>query len=130
MNTNNEEFLMLFYNQEWYRDLSPEEMQTTMSQWMDWFNGLVEAGKCKGGHPLAADGWTVTGRSAAISDGPFAETKESVGGFFHLTVSGPEEALEIAKDCPGLPYGITVEIRPIQPRCTAAELAEQAAMAG
>jgi hypothetical protein len=48
-----------------------------------------------------------------VVDGPYAETKEVVGGYLFLTVANMEEATEIAKQCPGLPLGLTVEVRPV-----------------
>ncbi len=48
-----------------------------------------------------------------VTDGPFAEAKEVVGGYFLLTVADIDEATEIAKGCPGLPLGLVVEVRPV-----------------
>lgn len=118
------DYLLLFRGSSWHRDLSPEEIQRTMSTWMAWFDGLVAEGKCKGGHPLAEEGKIVSGRHGAVSDGPFAESKEAVAGFFYLTVSGLEEAVAIAQKCPALPYGMTVEVRPLLPNCGAMEYAQ------
>lgn len=116
-----EEYLMLFYNTDWHHNLSPEEIQATMSKWMAWFDGLVAEGKCKGGHPLGNSGAVVSGRSATVSDGPFAEAKEAVGGYFFLTVSSMEEAISIARNCPALAHGVKVEVRPVIPNCAAME---------
>ena len=52
-----------------------------------------------------------------VADGPFAESKEAIGGFFLLEVGSLGEAAEIAKDFPGLNYGATVEVRPVAPEC-------------
>jgi hypothetical protein len=52
-----------------------------------------------------------------VADGPFAESKEAIGGFFLLEVGSLEEATEIAKDFPGLNYGASVEVRPVAPEC-------------
>ncbi len=56
-----------------------------------------------------------------MSDGPFAESKETIGGYFLLTVGSMDEAVAIAQQCPGLPYGIRVEVRPIAPQCPMVE---------
>jgi len=56
-------------------------------------------------------------RGLSVSDGPFAESKEAIGGFFLLEVGSLDEAAEIAKDFPGLEYGATVEVRPVAPEC-------------
>ncbi len=118
------DYLLLFRNNAWYQDLSPEEIQRVMTEWMSWFNSVVADGRCLGGQSLEHDGRVVRGEDRQITDGPFAEAKESVAGYFMLRVSGIEEATEIAKLCPGLPYGSTVEIRRLMERCGASQMAE------
>ena len=54
-----------------------------------------------------------------MADGPFAESKEAIGGYFLLQVDDMDEAVEIAKQCPGLAYGIDVEVRPVAEECAA-----------
>ena len=83
-------------------------------------------GTAIGGHPLKDEGKLVTGKNRTISDGPFAESKEAIGGYFYLKVSGLEEALEIAKQCPGLDFGIGVEVRPVADMCMVAARAIEA----
>jgi hypothetical protein len=52
-----------------------------------------------------------------VSDGPFAESKETIGGYFLLKVNTLDEAVAIAQQCPGLPHGIRVEVRPVAAEC-------------
>jgi hypothetical protein len=118
------DYLLLFRNNAWYRDLSPEEIQRVMSDWMKWFDTVVAEGRCLGGQSLEHDGRVVRGEALQVTDGPYAEAKESVAGYFMLRVSGIDEATEIAKGCPGLPYGATVEIRKLMERCGASQMAE------
>ncbi len=60
----------------------------------------------------------VSGKNGrSVSDGPFAESKEAVGGYFLLNVSTFEEALAIAQQCPGLDHGAQVEVRPVAEIC-------------
>jgi hypothetical protein len=59
-----------------------------------------------------------------VADGPFAESKEAIGGYFLLKVDSIEEAVAIAKDCPGLAYGARVEVRPVAEACPVAAEAE------
>jgi hypothetical protein len=94
-----------------------------MTTWMAWFNRLVEEGRCKGGQSLGPEARVVSGQMRNVTDGPYAEAKESVAGYFLLYVEDFEEAAEIAKECPALDYGITVEIRPLLARCSASEQA-------
>jgi hypothetical protein len=120
------DYLLLFRGMDWYQDLSPEEMQKTMTEWMTWFNRLLAEGRCKGGQSLGPEGKTVSGKIRNVTDGPYAEAKEAVAGYFLLHVKDMDEALEIAKECPTLGFGTTVEVRPLMARCHASELAETA----
>jgi hypothetical protein len=74
---------------------------------------LTQEGKCQAGHPLEREGKIVSGKKGrTVADGPFAESKEAIGGYFLLQVDDINEAVEIAKQCPDLDYGIDVEVRP------------------
>ena len=131
MNTQHQEdYLLLFRENAWLKQLSDAEVQKVTSEWMNWFEGLVQEGKCKGGRPLRDMGKLVTGkRGHIVIDGPFAESKEAIGGYFHLQVADEDEAVAIAQKCPGLGYGCVVEVRPLAERCTDRVLASQAAIA-
>lgn len=110
--------MLLFRGNEWTKGLSPEEIQKVGEQWMLWYNGLVEQGKAKSGHPLEGTGKLVSGKNGkVVSDGPFAESKEAIGGYFFLEVESFDEAVAIAQQCPGLPYGAVVEVRPVADSC-------------
>jgi hypothetical protein len=114
----NSDYMLLFRGTNWDKELSPEEIQQVVADWMDWFQGLVKEGKCLSGHPLTSEGKLVSGdKGRVVADGPFAESKEAIGGYFYLRVGGFEEALEIAKRCPGLKYGVKVEVRPVAEIC-------------
>ena len=113
----NNGYLIIFRGTDWYQGLSPEQMQQVADNWMAWFHRLKDEGKCAGGNPLEREGKVVSGKNKVVSDGPFAESKETIGGYFLLTVRSMDEAVTIAQQCPGLPYGIRVEVRPIAPQC-------------
>lgn len=110
-------YLLIFRSTDWYKGLSPEQMQQVADNWMAWFNHLKDQGKCAGGNPLEREGKIVSGKNRMVSDGPFAESKETIGGYFLLTVDSMDEAVAIAQLCPGLPHGIRVEVRPIAGEC-------------
>jgi len=110
-------YLLIFRSTDWYKGLSPEQMQQIADNWMAWFNRLKDEGKCAGGNPLEREGKIVSGKNRVVSDGPFAESKESIGGYFLLTVASMDEAVAIAQQCPGLPYGAKVEVRPVLAEC-------------
>jgi len=126
MNSTSEksDYLMLFRGTDWHHGRSPEEIQKTMTEWMAWFNRLIAEGRCKGGQSLGPEGKVVSGKMRNVVDGPYAEAKETVAGYFLLSVADMEEALEIARECPTLGFGTKVEVRPILARCKASELAE------
>ena len=119
--TTKSEYMLLFRGNDWHKDLSPEEMQKVGSQWMAWFNRLTEQGKALAGNPLEREGRVVSGRNGrSVADGPFAESKEAIGGYFLLNVKSIDEAVAIAQECPGLPYGAVVEVRPVAAECPVA----------
>jgi hypothetical protein len=92
---------------------------------MGWFERLTREGKAKAGKPLFQEGKIVSQRNGrSIVDGPFAESKEAIAGFFLLELGSLEEAAEIAKEFPGLNYGASVEVRPVAPQCALALNAE------
>jgi hypothetical protein len=111
-------YMLIFRGTDWQKSLSPEEMQQISDKWMAWFKGLMGAGKVTAGNPLEPEGKVVSGKGGrVVSDGPFAESKETIGGYFLLKVNTMDEAVAIAKDCPGLPYGARVEVRPVAGEC-------------
>ncbi len=116
--TKTPQYLLIFRGDEWYKGLSPEEMQRVADQWMAWFERLTKQGKAIAGNPLEKDGKVVSGKDGrVVSDGPFAESKETIGGYFLLQVNSLEDAVAIARQCPGLAFGAKVEVRPVAEHC-------------
>src|SRR5262245_15976480 len=113
---NNHGYMLIFRGTDWYKGLSPEQMQQVFDRWMKWFNRLKDEGTWRAGDPLEPTGRIVSGPNGrVVSDGPFAESKETIGGYFLLDVGSMDEAVAIAQQCPGLPHGIRVEVRPVAP---------------
>jgi len=113
------DYMLLFRGNTWDKDLSQEQVQKVVGDWAAWFERLMGDGRAIGGHPLENDGKIVSGKKGrSVADGPFAESKEAIGGYFYLQVADLDEAVEIAKQCPGLDYGVTVEVRPVAEMCT------------
>ncbi len=110
-------YMLLFVGMDWHKGLAPEQAQKVSEAWMAWFKGLMAEGKAVAGHPLGLEGKTVSGKSRAVTDGPFAEAKEAIGGYFMLDVATMDEAVAIARQCPGLPFGAIVEVRPVLSEC-------------
>ncbi len=114
----NNEYMLIFRGNDWHKGLSPEEMQQVAGDWMAWFKRLMDQGKAVAGNPLAPEGKIVAGKDGRmVVDGPFAESKEAIGGYFLLKVDSLEEAVAIARQCPGLPHGARVEVRPVLAQC-------------
>src|SRR5438093_8285930 len=117
-----DKYMLLFRGNDWHKGLSPEEMQKVADHWMVWFKRLTEQGKAIAGNPLENEGKIVSGKNGrVVADGPFAESKEAIGGYFLLQVNSLDEAVAIAKDCPGLAYGVVVEVRPVAEECPIAQ---------
>jgi hypothetical protein len=96
------------------REGSPEEMQQVMQKWMLWFKELSEKGHIKNpGHPLERTGRLVTGKQKTVTDGPFVETKDVVGGYTLVEARDLEQAVELSKGCPIFEREGMVEVRPV-----------------
>lgn len=112
------DYMLLFRDTGWEKPLPREQVQEVVKDWYAWFERLMKEGKCIDGHPLLNEGKLVSGKQGqTITDGPFAESKEAIGGYFYLTVADESEAVKIAQQCPGLEYGCVVEVRPVGERC-------------
>ena len=93
--------------------LSPEAQQAHMGKWFAWVEQLRNEKRDVGGEALLPGGKTVKGTKKTVTDGPFAESKEVVGGYFVLECKNLDEAVQIAKDCPDYDLGGTVEVREV-----------------
>jgi hypothetical protein len=92
---------------------SPEEMQANMKRWMDWIGGIAAQNKLTDrGNRLVPEG-KVLKAGNVITDGPYTEIKESIGGYSIIKAASLEEAVELSKGCPILAVGGNVEVREI-----------------
>jgi len=110
------DFLLVF-RADWTKSPkgSPEEMQAQTQRWMDWIGGIAAQNRLTDrGNPLVASGKVVKAGDV-ITDGPFMETKEAIGGYSIVKADSYEEACELAKGCPVLSMGGAVEVREIGP---------------
>jgi hypothetical protein len=111
------EFLLVFRMDPAKRsDLqSPEQMQLLMKRWQDWMGSIAAQNKLVSpGNRLGADGKVVK-PNKSVTNGPYVELKESIGGYTIVKASSLDEAAEISKGCPVLAVGGNVEIRPVVP---------------
>ena len=112
------EYLVISRGQ-WDKDIAREEIQNAIDQFYVWLDRLVAEGKMKTGQRLANEGKTVS-RKKVVTDGPFGEAKEVIGGYWFIVAGSLEEAAKIAAGNPCLNCGLFYEIRPIDPeRATA-----------
>jgi len=92
--------------------ISPEEMQGQMQKWFDWVDKLQKENQYGGGHALHPTGKVLSGNNV-VTDGPFAESKELVGGYFIVKAKDIDEAIAISKDFPDFEYGGKVQVREV-----------------
>jgi hypothetical protein len=114
------EFMFVFRgeqrNEEAFAKQSPEQMQAELAKWNTWMSGIAQQGKLIGGQPLHPTGKVLKGAARRITDGPFIEGKDIVGGYLLIKANDLNDAVEISKECPMLdvPEG-SVEVREIMP---------------
>jgi hypothetical protein len=115
-------YLLLIYNDEAaaaaaMANTPPEEQAAQIQPWYDYGDWLTEKGWLVTGDALQPTSTATSVRMAngkpVVTDGPFAETKEQLGGYYILDVANLDEAIEAGARCPGATYG-TIELRPLQ----------------
>jgi len=112
------DFLYLFWNKDGKSPMdnaSPEEIQKLMQKWMAWVEPVKKAGHLKdGGAPLEMTGKVVHGKKS-VTDGPYAETKDVIGGYIVVSAKDINEAVELSRGCPILERDGMIEVRPVRP---------------
>jgi hypothetical protein len=92
---------------------SPEQMQQQMQKWRVWIEELGKQGHYKSGDPLDRGGKVLSGKQKVVTDGPYAEAKDVVGGYLMVAAETLGAAAELAKGCPIFEAGGSVEVRPV-----------------
>ena len=94
---------------------SPEQMQKSMQAWMGWMKTLADNGHIKSqGHPLERSGKVVKGKQKTVTDGPYAESKDVIGGYSLIEAKDLDEAVRLSLGCPIFEGGGVVEVRPVR----------------
>lgn len=110
-------FMLLFWNtrtdEETFMKQSPEELQAEIAKWNVWIGGLAAQGKFLGSEPLLPNGKTISGKAQVVTDGPFSEAKEVIGGYALISATDLEEAVQLANGCPMFETNGRVEVRPV-----------------
>jgi hypothetical protein len=106
------EFVYLYRGGE--RSESPQQGELVMQKWVAWMKELGEKGHLKDrGHPLELTGKVVRGKQKVVTDGPYAESKDLVGGYTLVAAKDLAQAAELSKGCPIFESGGFVEVRPV-----------------
>jgi hypothetical protein len=112
-----DEYALIMRHEDGKKIASPEQMQIWMKQTMDWMGSIAAQNKFVSGTGLPFDGASVvrtTNANKVVTNGPFGDIKETIGGFIVVKAESIEEAVEFAKGCPVLQgEGNSIEIRKI-----------------
>lgn len=99
---------------QWDTGASKEDIQTAIDEFYAWLSRSIDEGRMKMGSRLSIEGATVS-KNRIVTDGPFGEAKEAVGGYWFIVAASLAEAAKIAAENPCLQYGLFYEIRPTDP---------------
>lgn len=109
-----DEFMLIFRHEDGSKIASPEQMQVWMKQTMEWIGGITARNKFVSGTGLPFDNAKVVWHNNVVTNGPFGDIKETIGGYIVVRAESVEEAVEFAKGCPVLQgEGNSVEVRKI-----------------
>ena len=105
------EFMLLMKGDD-SQNVAPEEMQQRMQAYMQWMGEMQASGKLRGGQPLEPRGAHLRDRDTIVSDGPFLESKEIIGGYIIIVAQDLDEAVQTARGCPLLEH-CEIMVRPL-----------------
>lgn len=108
--------LLLYDDPTSFADMSPEQMQKVIEKYIAWGTRLKKAGLLSTSHKLTDEPGKVMrgkGGNVRVTDGPYSETKEILGGYYVIEADSYERAIDHARDCPQIEYGGTIEVRQI-----------------
>src|SRR5579872_5374419 len=112
-----DEYALIMRHEDGAKLVSPEQMEIWMKQTMDWIGGIAAQNKFVSGTGLPFANAKVVHSNKLVTDGPFGEIKETIGGFITVKAGSIDEAVEFAKGCPVLQgEGNTMEVRMIAKR--------------
>jgi hypothetical protein len=110
-----DEFALIMRHEDGLKVASPEQIQHWMKQTMDWIGGIAAQNKFSGGNGLPFENSRVVWHNNVVTNGPFGDIKETIGGFIIVKADSIDEAVEFAKGCPVLQgEGNSVEVRKIR----------------
>jgi hypothetical protein len=107
-----EKFMFIFHGG-MPSDASPEQMQANMGKWFAWIEKLSKDGRYVAGEPLLPGGKLIQGKNKSVTDGPYTEGKELVGGFFIVNAADMNEAVKLCDDYPDYEIGGSIQVRQV-----------------
>lgn len=116
-NNKKSDYLFLLRNTDWGHDMPLDQAQAALESMLAWVEEMRTRGVFVAGQPLSPPGKVVSGAAADTSEGPYAESKEIVGGFIIVRTATIGEAEKEARACPVLRLGMTIEVRPLLANC-------------
>lgn len=114
------DFMLVFRShatsEEAFANQSPEQLQAEMALWTNWMDAIAKQGKMVGGQPLLPEGKVLRGKAKKLTDGPYTEGKDIVGGYMIIKANDYDDAVKLSLGCPSLnAEDGSVEIREILP---------------
>ena len=108
------DYLYIIRGGEDMNDFSADQMQQHLQEWQKWMGGLAQQGKFVAGEPLEDEGKSLVDKGAKVIDRPMAEAKELVAGYLIMKAETLDDAVDLARGCPGLEHDCTIEVREIK----------------
>ena len=108
-----EKFMLIFHGGSDPSTQSPQEMQASMGKWMAWIDKLNADGRYLSGEPLLPGGKLLSGKKKTVTDGPYTEGKEVVGGYFIIKADSYDEAIRLCDDYPDYENGGSIQLRQV-----------------
>ncbi|MBI3606940.1 MAG: transcription initiation protein [Nitrospirae bacterium] len=106
------QYLLLLHEASKVTNLSPDAMQAIIQKYKAWSDKLKQTGRLVDANKLCRDGRVM--RGVTVINGPYAEAKEVIGGYFMIEAANYDQAVQLARDCPNLELGGTIEVREIE----------------
>ncbi|MEO8405888.1 MAG: YciI family protein [Chitinophagaceae bacterium] len=107
-----EKFMLIFHGG-MHGGASPEALQGNMGKWMGWIDKLAKNDQYVSGEPLLPGGKLIKGNAKSVTDGPYTEGKEVVGGYFIINAKDMDEAIALCKDYPDFEIGGSIQVRQV-----------------
>ena len=106
-------FILLIRRADRIKELSPAEIQSVVDKYRAWAQKMRDENRLVDAEGLSGQGHVLESEGGVITDGPFVESKEAIGGYYIFTADSEEEAIAISRECPAMTIGGSIELRPV-----------------